>query len=74
MRESEQFRLYGCNRCVISQRVRLLSTDEKFSGVLRIGDECSAYCSVCTMYEMILAEIKSSLLYELFSNCLARAV
>ena len=69
MGESEEFRLFGSNRCVISQRVRLLSTDESFSGVFRIcevcsigGGLCSAFRSVRTMYEIILAEIKSKII------------
>ena len=64
MRESEVFRLYGSNRCVISRRVLLLSADESFSGVFRIDDVCSiggglcsALCSVYTIFEMTLAEI-----------------
>ena len=68
--------MYGSNRCVKSRRVRLLSTDENFSEVLRIGDVCSiggglcsALISVCTIYEMILTEIKSNSLEE--CDCLA---
>ena len=71
MRVSDDFRLYGSNRWFISRRVRLLSTDENFSGVFRIGDVCSVrggLCSiffcVCSMLKMILAELKSNSLYD----------
>ena len=76
MRESDEFRLYGSNRCVNSRGVRLLSTGENFSGVFRIGvvcskggGLCSALCSVCTMYEIILVEMKSISFYD--CDCLA---
>ena len=41
MRVSEGFRLYGSSRCVMSRRVRFLSTDESFSGLYRKGDVSS---------------------------------
>ena len=66
-RVSEGFRLYGSNRFVISQRVRLLSSVESVSEVFRTGDVgsvgdglCSVLCSVCTILEFILAEMKSN--------------
>ena len=78
MRVSEEFRLYGSNRCGIFRIARLLRTDESFSGVFRIGEVCSrgaglcsVFCSVCTMYEIVLAELKSNSLYV--CDCSARA-
>ena len=46
--ESEGFRLYGCNSCVISRRVLLLSKEESFSEVVRMGDVCSRRGGLCS--------------------------
>ena len=65
--ESGGFRSYGSNSCVISRRVRLLSIEDIFSEVVRMGGVfsirgglCSDLFSICTIKEMTLAEIKSS--------------
>ena len=50
MRVSEEFRLYGSNRCIISLIVRLLRTDENFSGVFRIGEVCSIGGGLCSAF------------------------